>query len=211
MQGNKSVVITSFLVFTVFIITLVSACKEKYTPGPDKCVGVVCQNNGVCIGGDCDCTSGYTGQYCEQKAIAPYIGKWMVTQEVISINGKPQTGMTSTYEMEIAEDASGVTILNFSRWMGDPSFNNVKGRIGMTIENIKDSRGVYVETEVPATSSSFMLNRYQPLGQSKKQLLKGVGEINSLGTQLNGEFYVIYADTSGPVEDRITFSATYVN
>lgn len=208
----KTVIVTAVLVAMAFITTFIAACKkERYVPGPDKCAGIVCNNNGVCIQGECDCTSGYTGQFCESKAIAPYIGKWSVTQEIVSRNNKPQSGLVSTYEMNITEDPSGVTILNFSGFMGQSAFNNVKGRIGMTIDFDKDANGNYVETEVPTTPSNFIFKRYQPLGQSGKQVLKGEGGINSLGTQLNGEFYIIYADVTGPVEDRITFSATFIN
>lgn len=202
----------ALLVAAAFTVTLYTACKkEKYTPAPDKCAGITCQNNGVCIQGECDCTAGYSGEFCENKNIAPYIGNWSVTQEVISSNGTPVTGQVTTYNMTIAEDPSGVTILNFSNFMGDPAFNNVLGRIGMTIDFVKNANGVNVETEVPADPANFVFKRYQPLGQSGKQLLKGEGYINSLGTQLNGEFYLVYADTSGPVEDRVSFSATYIN
>ncbi len=211
MHQFKGIAVPGLLVVMAFVITVYTACKEKYTPSPDSCAGIVCQNNGVCIQGECDCTAGYTGQFCADKAIAPYIGKWSVTQEVVSSNGKPLSGIISTYEMNITEDPSGVTILNFSGFMGPAGFNNVRGRIGMTIDFDKDANGNYVETEVPTNPSNFIFHRYQPLGQSKKQLLKGEGSINSLGTQLSGEFYVIYADTTGPVEDKIIFSATYIN
>lgn len=211
MQGRKNIVTTVFFVVSAFTLTVYSACKEKYTPTPDSCAGVICQNNGVCIQGECDCTAGYTGPNCENKANAPYIGKWAVNQEVVSTNGNPVSGMNTSYQMEIAEDPSGVTVLRLSGFMGDASFNNVKIRIGASYELLKNNSGVYVDTEVPANSSSFIFTRYQPLGQSNKQLVLGEGSINSLGTQLNGEFYVAYADTSGVVEDRITFSATFVN
>lgn len=211
MRWLKSIVVSGSLVLMAFFITVYTACKEKYSPAPDKCVGVVCQNNGVCIQGECDCTTGFTGVYCENKAIAPYIGKWSVSQEVVSRNDKPLTGVTSNYEMNITEDPSGVTILNFSGFMGDASFNNVKGRIAMTIDYVKNSSGVNEETEIPAPPSDFVFKRYQPLGQSNKQLVKGEGEINSLGTQLTAEFYIVYSDSTGPVEDRVRFSATYIN
>lgn len=203
----------ALLVTAAFSITLYTACKkEKYTPVPDKCAGIVCKNNGVCIQGECDCTAGYSGEFCDNKNIAPYIGNWSVTQEVVSTNGKTVTGRTSTYTMTISEDPSGVTILNFSNFMGEPGFDNVLGRIGMTIDFIKDDNGNFVtESEVPAEPSNFIFKRYQSLGQSGKQLLKGEGSINSLGTQMEGEFYIVYADTLGPVEDRIKFSATYIN
>lgn len=212
MQRAKSVIVTFLLVSSVFIITFIAACKkEKYVPGPDKCAGIVCQNNGSCVEGVCDCTAGYTGEFCQNKAIEPYIGKWSVSQEIVSRNDKPLTGEISNYVMNITEDPSYVTVLHFGGFMGNAEFNNVKGRIGMTVDFIQNQNGIYEEAEVPAAPANFIFNRYQPLGQSGKQLVKGEGEINSLGTQLTGEFYVVYADSTGPIEDRIRISATYIN
>ncbi|HEY9178983.1 MAG TPA: calcium-binding EGF-like domain-containing protein [Flavipsychrobacter sp.] len=202
----------ALFVTAAFSIVLYTACKkEKYPPVPDKCAGIVCKNNGVCIQGECDCTAGYSGEFCDKKNIAPYIGNWSVTQEVVSVNGKPVSGRASTYTMTISEDASGVTILNFSNFMGEPGFDNVLGRIGMTIAIVKNHDDLFVETEVIAHPSNFLFKRYQALGQSGKQLLKGEGSINSLGTQMSGEFYVVYADTAGPAEERVKFSAEYIN
>lgn len=212
MRLFKGMASAALLVTAAFSITLYTACKkEEYTPVPDKCAGIVCKNNGVCIQGECDCTAGYSGEFCDNKNIALYIGNWSVTQEIVSTNGKPVSGRTSTYTITISEDASGVTILNFSNFMGEPGFNNVLARIGMTIDFVKDENGNYsTESEVQSDPSNFIFRRYQVLGQSGKQLLKGEGAINSLGTQMSGEFYVVYADTTGPAEDRIKFSADYI-
>lgn len=212
MQIFKGITATAIIILSVFMLVVYTACnKPEYTPSPDPCSGVVCQNNGKCIMGTCDCTAGYTGQYCEKKANAPYLGKWKVTQELVSSNGQPVSGVVKTYEMSVSEDPSGVTMLNVNGIMGEPGYN-VLCRIGMTLDVIKDENGNYYETEVQAPSSDFLFKRYQPLGQSNMQLLKGEGSINSLGTQLNGEFYIIYADTArGPVEDRMKFSATFIN
>lgn len=203
---------TSLVVLMVFISVVHTACKKDKDTSSGACAGIVCQNNGVCISGICDCTAGYTGEFCQDKAISPYLGKWAVTEEVISSNGQPVSGDKKNYEMTISEDPSGVTIFNISDFAGEPGFDNVRGRIAMTIGEERNSNGALVETEMPAEPSSFVFIRYQPLGQSTKQLVKGEGSINSLGTSLSGEYYIVYPDSAkGAVEDRISFSATYLN
>lgn len=209
MQLLKGITGTALLVVLVFTATVYTACKDKYVASPNACTGIVCQNNGICLDGKCDCTSGYTGEFCQDKAIAPYIGKWRVTQEVVSRNGQPVSGMTTTYETTITEDPSGVTILNFSDFMGQPDFDNVLARIGVIVDSQYTYNGYYIGIEIPADPGNFVFKTYQPLGQSHKQLLRGEGAINSIGTQLTGEFYIVYADSSKAIEDRITFSATY--
>ncbi len=155
MQLLKGITGTALLVVLVFTVTVYTACKDKYVASPNACTGIVCQNNGICLDGKCDCTSGYTGEFCQDKAIAPYIGRWRVTQEIVSRNGQPVSGMTTTYETTITEDPSGVTILNFSDFMGQPDFDNVLGRIGTSIELIKDDNGIYVETEGPSDPANL--------------------------------------------------------
>lgn len=210
MRKFRGITTTVAIVTAIFTAVLYTACnKPEYTPSPDKCEGVVCQHNGRCISGVCDCTAGYTGQYCENKANKLYIGRWKVTQELLTSDGQPVNGVVDSYEVDIAEATAGITFLDVSGFMGGGY--SVQWRIGMKVELVKDEQGEYNEAEVQSSPSDFIFKRYQPLGQSGMQILKGEGQINSLGTGMGGEFYVIYADSvKGPVEDRWKFSAAFI-
>jgi len=38
------------------------SCKKEET---DPCVGVICQNDGTCVDGSCNCPAGFAGDFCE--------------------------------------------------------------------------------------------------------------------------------------------------
>ena len=48
----------------MFSLILLASCHK------DECSDVVCQNDGVCVDGKCECATGYTGNHCE-KQITP--------------------------------------------------------------------------------------------------------------------------------------------
>lgn len=199
------------IVVILFSSVAYTACKKTPYTYVDLCKGVECKNGGTCITGKCSCSMGFNGEFCEKKSITPYLGKWNVTQQIVGSNNTPTIGNLKNYEIVITEGAAGVTFLNISGLLGNPSFDNVSGRIGMMSGYINVDTGT-METDVPAPSSSFVFTRYQPLGKSVIQLVKGEGTINSLGTQMSGEFYLVYPDSAkGAIEDRITFTATYIN
>lgn len=211
----KSILGTVLLMVVVFSTVTYTACnKQKYTYN-DPCEGIICQNNGTCFSGECDCTAGYTGDFCDTKANAPYLGRWSFTQKRLTSDNNPVGGPEKTYEVNITEDSKGVVYLSLNGFMGESTYNAL-ARIAMQIgtttvwDNKLDS--VVVETEISSTQYNFVFPRYQTLGNSQVQLLKGEGEINSLGTQMSGEFWITYPDTAkGIVEDRFSFGATYIN
>lgn len=61
------------LIITSFAATLQS-CIE------DKCVSVVCINEGVCVDGQCSCVYGYEGNTCEIVWTDKFIGGWQVKE-----------------------------------------------------------------------------------------------------------------------------------
>lgn len=50
-----------FLVLSIFTLLLGHGCKEK------PCKDVVCENNGTCNDGVCECEFGYSGTLCENE------------------------------------------------------------------------------------------------------------------------------------------------
>lgn len=210
LKQSKSITVTLSLVLFIFSIVVYTSCKKDPYTYIDTCAGIVCQNNGTCVSGKCSCTAGYTGENCEKKANAAYLGKWNVTQQIIASNNQSSIGTTKNYEITISEDATGVTMVSFAGFMGEPSYT-ASVRIGMTIGYVDVDSNTKTEVDVPATASNFVFKRYQPLGASTIQLVKGQGTINALGTQMSGEFYLIYPDSTKAIEDRVSFSASYIN
>jgi len=49
--------------FALLAFFLLSSCNEY------SCENTLCKNGGVCVDGTCDCPEGYTGSYCDQRAI----------------------------------------------------------------------------------------------------------------------------------------------
>ncbi len=80
---------------TVFSVMFFSACEE------DKCKDIVCQNDGVCVDGDCVCATGYEGTLCETLSRAKFIGSFSVT-DACSASG------SATYTTGIATSSAAV-------------------------------------------------------------------------------------------------------
>lgn len=89
---------------SLFIAASVSAALAMgiSSCNTDKCKDVVCQNDGVCLEGTCDCAVGYEGQFCDTKANAKFAGTWTVNETcggvvgtaypvIISANTDPST------------------------------------------------------------------------------------------------------------------------
>lgn len=45
-----------------FLLIMISSCGISET---DACIDITCENDGICIDGDCDCPDGFTGVNCE--------------------------------------------------------------------------------------------------------------------------------------------------
>lgn len=207
----KSLFFTSGIVTILFSSIVYSSCKKTPEVVDQECVGITCQNNGVCIDGTCSCTGGYTGRFCEQKNNARYIGKWNFSQKIISSNDQSAIGKETSYQVDITEDATGVTILRMNGLYGSPSYS-VTARIGMKIGSVETPGGGTEEIDVIAGPSNFVFKRYQSFAGTPVQLVKGEGVINELGTQLSGSFETIRPDSvKGAIEETIAFTAAYID
>lgn len=63
---------TSTLMLAASMLFLFEACTI------DPCENVICQNDGVCQSGDCDCTDGFTGTECEFTYAESIVGNYTV-------------------------------------------------------------------------------------------------------------------------------------
>lgn len=57
-----------------FILVGATGCIE------DKCGGIDCWNEGVCVQGQCACLQGYEGDQCELKWHSKFAGQWSVQE-----------------------------------------------------------------------------------------------------------------------------------
>ena len=70
----------------------------------DKCKGVVCQNGGTCVNGNCNCATGYEGSNCQTKANAKFVGVYTGTE----VNNG--SGTAVSYTITAAADPGAIII-----------------------------------------------------------------------------------------------------
>ncbi len=68
----KSIKFLSVLAL-IFTMALFQSCED------DPCEGVTCLNDGICLDGTCDCSTGYSGVDCGTHCSEDIIGTWNVT------------------------------------------------------------------------------------------------------------------------------------
>jgi len=66
--------INILLLFSLLPIVGATGCIE------DKCTGIQCMNEGVCVRGKCACTFGYEGDLCDEQWYQKFEGKWQVSE-----------------------------------------------------------------------------------------------------------------------------------
>lgn len=63
--SHCSIILGTNILMKNLIPVLLTACLLFSGCKTDVCEGLVCENNGICEGGFCDCPDGYVGQRCE--------------------------------------------------------------------------------------------------------------------------------------------------
>lgn len=105
MKSIKQIALTTALTLSAFGAVVYTSCNK------DECKDVVCQNGGVCSGGNCTCATGYEGTNCENKMTTKFIKTWAASdKEVSSGTDLP------TYSAIVVQgsDVSSIKISHFS-------------------------------------------------------------------------------------------------
>ncbi len=89
-----------FAVATLFMTATFQSCEV------DLCDEVVCQNDGTCNEGVCDCTTGYEGAFCQTEWRTKALGDFTVNQQCGSATYGP-------YDYTISVDPDDPLELNY--------------------------------------------------------------------------------------------------
>lgn len=73
------------LTISLLSLLIVSSCKDE------PCDDVVCQNNGICIEGVCDCPPGFEGEFCEEFSRQKILGNFDVTSNCVGDSAETNT------------------------------------------------------------------------------------------------------------------------
>ena len=92
---------------SVLFISLLFSCR-------DKCKDVVCQNDGICIDGTCNCAAGYSGANCETNISANFLGTYNVSETCPNV---------TTYTTNIAVDSFNISQVKIAGFFHN-SFNH---------------------------------------------------------------------------------------
>jgi hypothetical protein len=118
MKQKWIAVLSSFVILTVFGITLLSSCGKdnpliKNGTIIEPCKNVVCYNGGVCSDGRCNCPTGFEGTDCNTTWNNRYTGTYDAIDQCSSGNN---------YTVQIAPEvgkADGIVIKNISKFCTD--------------------------------------------------------------------------------------------
>ncbi len=201
MKGILKLSGTVFTTILCFLLVAYTACKKKTTSSPSgPCTGIVCQNNGTCLNGECQCIPGYEGLSCEKASNSRYLGKWNVTEKIIGSSKNDNKNKTKNYVLTIAKGEYNLDLL----------FNNLSNVYnGVKAVFSRKYNGTQVEYD---SNLKFILNINQPVeGSANNAIISiGAGSVNDFGTDLTATFHVSYKEGSIVVVDTIDLSATIV-
>ena len=130
----------------VALMSLVSisyfSCEK--TGNAAYCDGVVCENGGYCLKGQCLCPTGYEDSACSSTTVSKYIGTWRVQQTIIGSDTAKLIGTDSIYYIDIKQSATSTAffINNFLN-------NNEYNQVVCTINNT-NSYTFYIDTTTNA-------------------------------------------------------------
>ena len=135
MNHYKYIINTSSAILLLFLCITIYSCKK------DKCKNIVCQHEGVCNNGKCQCPQGYEGSNCEFHSITFLYKTWAVTDSVVEQptgsvqyqNYSFQCAINPSLASTISIQNNIASILNF----GSPFFlNSIKATYSNNIITI---------------------------------------------------------------------------
>jgi hypothetical protein len=115
---------------SIFLLLILSTTLFGVSCTKDPCEAVVCQNNGICIDGDCNCPLGFEGDLCETFTREKILGNFDVASNCM-------VGSADTDEWGIGASASAfneVLINNFHK----PALNIIATIVDPTTLEIKE-------------------------------------------------------------------------
>lgn len=65
------------LLLMILSIILISSCKDE------PCDEIICQNDGICMDGLCDCPVGYEGEFCEEFSRQKVLGNFDILSNCV--------------------------------------------------------------------------------------------------------------------------------
>ena len=103
MKQTKVIILTAVTSVVAFFAVMYTSCSK------DKCKGVSCQNGATsCIGGTCQCPTGYYGNYCELSAIV--IRNNTFTTLYVTVSGSSATVPVDSCLSFIGQSGSSASI-----------------------------------------------------------------------------------------------------
>ena len=114
--------ITAFLALICFLSIGYFSCEK--TGNPAYCDGILCQNGGSCLKGQCMCPAGFEDSACSKAIVTKYLGYWNVKQTVIGSDSSKDIGKDSFYTMQIKPTATPRTFFLYN-FLGDFQYNQI--------------------------------------------------------------------------------------
>ncbi len=124
MRKIKSLALSTMLSLGLFSGLMLTSCSE------DDCKDVVCQNNGVCNGGNCDCPDGYEGTLCENLSSAKFVASWTAAETRTFTQDGNRTETVTPHTAAVVPVVSNlvtVNIGNLNDFFVDPVVGTISG------------------------------------------------------------------------------------
>jgi len=221
--------------FVLAVLIAIGFCSSVIYTSCNKstCIGIVCQNGGLCLSGSCSCPSGYAGTYCDKATSSnvAYMNNTF-TPITIAINGVSATipvGGTMSFTGSYGTMASGVASTSGSTPLGVMTGGGVVGEtINWQLNDPFPASGTFTDTLNVGASYFYLaiVNREKNVSIINYTVNNGLttgmypvtatipnnGETYGLGYYLaypNSNVQVYFSDGSSPGPSA--FSLPFVN
>lgn len=109
-----------FVLVTLFAIVNLQSCVNE-------CFGIVCENGGVCVTGECDCPDGFSGTNCETENLC-------ITQNPNCQNGGEC--VDGTCECPLGYEGDDCSVESRTKFIG--SYQDSELDCGAAVDNLTD-------------------------------------------------------------------------
>ena len=91
---------------------------------PASCDGILCQNGGSCLKGQCQCPAGYEDSSCSTISATKYLGRWNVHQTIAGSDTAWASGLISSYTLDFVKTSTPTTFF-INNFLNDNEYNKV--------------------------------------------------------------------------------------